>query len=94
MQVALRDQVLQQIDEGSTGICTGVQMDHIVGTTELKERLRLQNREDQWQWGHRREDHETDERTLKLRHFHQKDKTFVKNVNKMCNGTEIEFYCS
>lgn len=46
VQVALRDQVLQQIDEGSTGICTGVQMDHIVGTTELKERLGLQNKED------------------------------------------------
>lgn len=41
VQVALGDQVLQQIDQGGTGVSTGVEVDHIVGATELKERLRL-----------------------------------------------------
>lgn len=41
MQVTLRDQVLQQVDQGSTGVSTSVKVDHIVGATELKERLQL-----------------------------------------------------
>jgi len=41
VKVALGDQILQHIDEGSAGICTGMKVDHIVGAAELKERLRL-----------------------------------------------------
>lgn len=41
VQVTLRDQVLQQVDQGSTGVSTSVKVDHIVGATELKERLQL-----------------------------------------------------
>lgn len=49
MQVTLRDQVLQQVDQRSTGVSTSVKVDHIVGATELKERLQLEdtNRETQ-----------------------------------------------
>lgn len=45
VQVALGDQVLQHIDQGSAGISTGVKVDHVVGAPELKERLRLWSRE-------------------------------------------------
>lgn len=41
VQVTLRDQVLQQVDQGSTRVSTSVKVDHIVGATELKERLQL-----------------------------------------------------
>lgn len=41
VQVTLRNQVLQQVDQGSTGVSTSVKVDHIVGATELKERLQL-----------------------------------------------------
>lgn len=46
VQVTLGDQVLQHIDQGSAGVSTGVKVDHIVGATELKERLRLKDKED------------------------------------------------
>lgn len=45
VQVTLGDQVLQHIDQGSAGVGTGMKVDHIVGTTELKERLRLYKKE-------------------------------------------------
>lgn len=45
VQVSLGDQVLQQVDKGSTGISTGVEVDHVVGATQLKERLRLEETE-------------------------------------------------
>lgn len=44
VQVTLRDQVLQQVDQGSTGVSTSVKVDHIVGATKLKERLQLAQR--------------------------------------------------
>lgn len=43
VQVTLGDQVLQHIDQGSAGVSTGMKVDHIVGATKLKERLRLWN---------------------------------------------------
>lgn len=45
VQVTLGDQVLQHIDEGGAGVSTGMKVNHIVGATELKERLRLENKE-------------------------------------------------
>lgn len=42
MQVALGDQVLQQVDQGGAGVGTRVEVDHVVGAAELKERLQLQ----------------------------------------------------
>lgn len=41
MQVTLGDQVLQQVDQGGAGVSASVKVDHIVGATELKERLQL-----------------------------------------------------
>jgi len=51
VQVALGDDVLKQINQNSAGIGTGMKVNHIVGATELKERLRLKNKE-QKQWKH------------------------------------------
>lgn len=45
VQVTLGDQVLQHVDQGSTGISTGVEVNHIVGATKLKERLSLEDKE-------------------------------------------------
>lgn len=45
VQVTLGDQVLQQIDQGGTGVSTSMKVNYVVGATELKERLRLENKE-------------------------------------------------
>lgn len=45
VQVALGDQVLQHIDEGSTRVSTGMKVDDVVGATQLEERLRLESKE-------------------------------------------------
>lgn len=45
VQVTLGDQVLQQVDKGGAGISTGMKVNHVVGATKLKERLRLENKE-------------------------------------------------
>lgn len=44
VQVTLGDQVLQHVNQGSAGVSTGMKVNHIVGATELKERLRLENK--------------------------------------------------
>lgn len=41
VQIALGDQVLQQVDQGGTGIRTGVQVHHVIGTAQLKQGLGL-----------------------------------------------------
>lgn len=46
MQVSLGHQVLQHVDQGSTGVSTGVEVDHVVGATQLKQRLGLGEREE------------------------------------------------
>lgn len=46
VQVSLGHQVLQHVDQGSTGVSTGVEVDHVVGATQLKQRLGLGEREE------------------------------------------------
>lgn len=41
MQVALGDQVLQQVDQRGARVGAGVEVDHVVGAAELEKRLRL-----------------------------------------------------
>lgn len=41
VQVALGDQVLQQVDQRGARVGAGVEVDHIVGAAELEKRLRL-----------------------------------------------------
>lgn len=43
MQVAPGNQVLQQVEQSSAGVCAGVQVDHVIGAAQLKQGLGLCN---------------------------------------------------
>lgn len=54
VQVPLGDHILQQIDEGGAGIRAGIEVHHIVGAAQLKERLGLEHKREE-----RKNNHQT-----------------------------------